>query len=82
MPEIPFGGREPGQEVEARVTQKLQRRILPFMMLLYFVSFLDRANVGFAAFSMNRAIGLTPALFGLGAGLFLPATLPGKCLRT
>jgi ACS family tartrate transporter-like MFS transporter len=78
MPEIPFGGREPGQEVEARVTQKLQRRILPFMMLLYFVSFLDRANVGFAAFSMNRAIGLTPALFGLGAGLFFAGYVAGQ----
>ena len=78
MPEIPFGGREPGQEVEARVTQKLQRRILPFMMLLYFVSFLDRANVGFAAFSMNRAIGLTPTLFGLGAGLFFAGYVAGQ----
>lgn len=39
-------------------------------MLLYFISFLDRVNVGFAALSMNRAIGLTPAAFGLGGGLF------------
>jgi len=56
--------------IEARVTRKLQQRILPFAMLLYMVSFLDRLNVGFAAFTMNRAIGLTPAMFGLGGGLF------------
>jgi MFS transporter, ACS family, tartrate transporter len=56
--------------IEARVKRKLQLRILPFVMLLYLVSFLDRANLGFAAFSMNQAIGLTPAMFGLGAGLF------------
>ncbi|MGA8042084.1 MAG: MFS transporter [Terracidiphilus sp.] len=55
---------------EARVIGKLRRRILPFVMLLYFVSFLDRVNVGFAALGMNRAIGLTSAMFGLGSGLF------------
>jgi MFS transporter, ACS family, tartrate transporter len=56
--------------VEARVARKLQLRILPFAMLLYLVSFLDRLNVGFAALSMNKAIGLTPAMYGLGGGLF------------
>ena len=59
-----------GDAMEARVTRKLQLRILPFAMLLYLVSFLDRLNVGFAALTMNKAIGLTPAMFGLGGGLF------------
>jgi ACS family tartrate transporter-like MFS transporter len=45
-------------------------RILPFVILLYFVSFLDRVNVGFAALSMNAAIGLTPATLGFGGGVF------------
>jgi ACS family tartrate transporter-like MFS transporter len=45
-------------------------RILPFVMLLYFISFLDRVNVGFAALTMNKAIGLSPAAYGLGGGLF------------
>ena len=57
-------------DVESRVTRKLRLRILPFLMLLYLVSFLDRANVGFAAFSMNQALGLTPAMFGFGGGVF------------
>jgi ACS family tartrate transporter-like MFS transporter len=57
-------------DLEARVSARLLRRIIPFVMLLYFVSFLDRVNVGFAAMSMNRAIGLSPAAFGLGGGLF------------
>ncbi len=57
-------------DLETRVVRKLQRRILPFAMLLYFVSFLDRVNVGFAAFSMNKAIGLSPAEFGFGGGIF------------
>jgi ACS family tartrate transporter-like MFS transporter len=57
-------------ELEARVARKLRWRILPFVILLYFVSFLDRVNVGFAAFSMNQAIGLTPSIFGFGGGVF------------
>ncbi len=57
-------------EIEARVTRKLRWRILPFVMLLYFVSFLDRVNVGFAAFSMNNAIGLTSSAYGFGSGVF------------
>ncbi|WP_250455761.1 MFS transporter [Caballeronia sp. ATUFL_M2_KS44] len=56
--------------VEARVSRKLAWRIIPFVMLLYFVSFLDRVNVGFAAMTMNKAIGLSPTAFGLGGGLF------------
>jgi ACS family tartrate transporter-like MFS transporter len=58
------------QHLEARVSKKLMWRIIPFVMLLYFVSFLDRVNVGFAALSMNKSIGLSPAAFGLGGGLF------------
>jgi ACS family tartrate transporter-like MFS transporter len=57
-------------DLEARVSRKLMLRIIPFVMLLYFVSFLDRVNVGFAAMTMNKAIGLSPAAFGLGGGLF------------
>ncbi|MGC1461104.1 MAG: MFS transporter [Terracidiphilus sp.] len=57
-------------DIEARVTRKLRGRILPFVMLLYFVSFLDRVNVGFAAFSMNKAIRLTPSAYGFGSGIF------------
>lgn len=57
-------------EIESRVTRKLIWRIIPFVMVLYFVSFLDRVNVGFAAMSMNKAIGLSSTAFGLGGGLF------------
>jgi ACS family tartrate transporter-like MFS transporter len=57
-------------DLEARVARKLQLRILPFVILLYFVSFLDRVNVGFAALSMNAALGLTPAMLGFGGGVF------------
>ena len=57
-------------DLETRVVRKTTLHILPFVMLLYFVSFLDRVNVGFAALGMNKAIGLTPEIFGLGGGIF------------
>jgi ACS family tartrate transporter-like MFS transporter len=57
-------------DLEARVSRKLMLRIIPFVTLLYFISFLDRVNVGFAAMTMNKSIGLSPTAFGLGGGLF------------
>ena len=52
---------------------KASRRLIPFLVLCYAVNFLDRVNVGFAALAMNEDIGLTPSIFGLGAGSELPA---------
>ncbi len=40
------------------------------MVLLYVINYLDRVNVGFAALTMNSEIGLTPEMYGFGAGLF------------
>jgi len=57
-------------EIEARVLRKVTARIAPFIMLLYFVAFIDRVNLGFAALTMNRDLGLSPAVFGFGAGIF------------
>jgi MFS transporter, ACS family, tartrate transporter len=53
-------------EIMTRITW----RILPFLMLSYFIAFVDRVNAGFAALQMNHDIGLTQAAFGLGGGLF------------
>src|SRR6201996_9283662 len=58
------------QDLPARTLRKIGWRILPFAMLLYFVSFIDRVNIGFAALTMNRDIGLSSAAFGLGAAIF------------
>jgi ACS family tartrate transporter-like MFS transporter len=55
---------------EARIFSKLTRRLIPFMFLLYIVSYLDRINVGFAALQLNEALKFDPAVFGLGAGIF------------
>jgi MFS transporter, ACS family, tartrate transporter len=56
--------------VEQRTIAKVSRRIVPFLMLCYFVAYLDRVNVGFAALSMNKALGISATAFGFGAGIF------------
>jgi MFS family permease len=55
---------------EDATMKKVLRHIIPFVFICYVVSYLDRINVGFAALTMNRDLGLTPSQFGLGAGLF------------
>lgn len=56
--------------LEKMTMRKVAWRIVPFIMLLYFVAYLDRVNVGFAAITMNQDLGLSNAAFGLGAGIF------------
>jgi ACS family tartrate transporter-like MFS transporter len=55
---------------EGQVLAKIRRRLIPFMFLLYIVSYVDRVNVGFAALQMNTDLGLSASVFGLGSGIF------------
>ncbi len=57
-------------ELETRVLRKVTLRIIPFVMLLYFIAFIDRVNIGFAALTMNKDLGFSPTVFGFGAGIF------------
>ena len=57
-------------ELETRTVAKTARRLIPFLILTYFVCILDRGNVGVAALTMNADLGLSSAAFGLGAGIF------------
>lgn len=56
--------------IEKAIMRRVTLRIVPFLMLCYFIAFVDRVNAGFAALQMNKDIGLTAAAFGLGGGLF------------
>lgn len=53
-----------------QVFRKCAWRLIPFLTLLYIINFLDRVNVGFAALTMNKDLGFSPAIFGFGAGVF------------
>lgn len=51
------------------VIQKVARRVMWWLVALYFFAILDRSNVAYAAVPMARDIGLTAAMFGVGVGI-------------
>jgi MFS transporter, ACS family, tartrate transporter len=59
--------------IETRTIAKVSLRLVPFLIVCYFVAYLDRVNVGFAALTKNKALGLDSTAFGLGAGVFFLA---------
>src|SRR5713226_4382628 len=54
----------------AKTVHKLRMRIIPFVFLLYIISFLDRINIGFAALTMNKELAISSKQYGLVAGIF------------
>lgn len=60
----------PEHPLEAGTIRLLTRRLLPFLMLLYLVAYVDRANISVAALQMNADLGLSARMYGWGAGLF------------
>lgn len=57
------------RQIEHATMSKVARRLIPFMIAMFCVNFLDRVNIGFAALRMNHDLGLTPQAFGLAAGI-------------
>lgn len=55
---------------ESLVMRKLNLRLLPFLMLCFFIAILDRVNIGIASLTMNQDLGFGPEIFGFGAGIF------------
>src|SRR5258705_1814453 len=55
---------------EQDVFTKAAWRLIPFMMLLYIVNYVDRVNVGFAAFTTNKDLSFSPGVYVCGAGAF------------
>src|SRR5258708_34809697 len=56
--------------VETRTIRKVYLRLLPLLFLAYFVCYLDRVNVGFAALTMNKELGFNASIFAFGATAF------------
>ena len=57
-------------EIERRTIAKVTARTIP-LLLAFVVSYIDRVNVGFAGITANRDLGLSPEMYGFGAGLAL-----------
>jgi MFS transporter, ACS family, tartrate transporter len=58
------------RDVEAVTIRRVSWRLMPFLLLAYLICYIDRANVGFAALQMNKAVGIDSKIYGLGAGIF------------
>ncbi len=69
-------------DIESVVVGKVTRRLFPFMIILTMVNFIDRVNIGFAALTMNKDLGIDPAVFGLAAGIFFSAMSFSRCRAT
>ena len=57
-------------DLERATMRRVAWRLLPFLLLLYIISWLDRVNVGFAKLQMNADIGISDTAYGFGAGIF------------
>ena len=56
--------------LEGSTIRRITLRLVPFLIVCYVVSFLDRVNVGFAALQMNHDLGFSNTIYGWGAGIF------------
>jgi D-galactonate transporter len=59
--------------LETATLAKVTKRLVPFLIICYFIAYLDRVNVSFAALTMNKELGLSQTAFGFGAGIFFLA---------
>jgi MFS family permease len=67
---VSLGRRSMITSIERQTMKKVYLRLLPFCFVLYFICYLDRVNIGFAALTMNKDLALSSYIFGLGAGAF------------
>ncbi|MND70075.1 putative tartrate transporter [compost metagenome] len=57
-------------DIEKRTLRRITWRIVPFIMILYLIAYIDRVNIGFAALTMKEDLGFTASMLGFGAGIF------------
>jgi MFS family permease len=67
---VPVDRTNDGSFNEEQTIRKIQIRLLPFLFILYVISFVDRINIGFAALTMNKELAITSQQFGFAAGVF------------
>ncbi|RPH30109.1 MFS transporter [Buttiauxella warmboldiae] len=57
-------------DIELNIIKKINFRIVPIMVMLYIIAYIDRQNISFAKLHMIDSLGLSETAFGLGASLF------------
>jgi len=58
------------REKSDRILSRAAWRLIPFMVVMYVASFLDRVNISFAALQMNQDLGFSPQVYGFASGIF------------
>jgi MFS transporter, ACS family, tartrate transporter len=58
------------EQGQGSVFAKATWRLVPFIMVLYVVAYLDRVNISAASLTMNKDLGLTAWAYGFGSGIF------------
>lgn len=70
--------------LEEHVTRKTRWRLVPLLALLYIIAYIDRNNLGYISLEMNKALGISPAAYGMLAGIFalgyVPFEIPSNIL--
>lgn len=66
-------------DIANRVRNRVMGRLMPYLILLYVVAYLDRVNVSYAALEMTADLGFTAKMYGLGAGIFLWGIFCWRC---
>jgi ACS family tartrate transporter-like MFS transporter len=64
------------EDIERATIRAVAWRLLPLVFLLYLLSLVDRVNLGFAALTMNKELGLTPYTYSLGVAAFFFGYIP------
>lgn len=64
------------ENIERETIRAVARRLLPWVFLLYLLSLIDRVNLGFAALTMNKELGLTPYTYSIGVAAFFIGYIP------
>jgi sugar phosphate permease len=72
---------KPG-DIESKTMSKVTWRLVPFLMLCYFIAYLDRVNIGFAGATMRADLNLSATAFGGAAGIFFSPTSSSRCRAT
>ncbi|MHB1856889.1 MAG: MFS transporter [Acidobacteriaceae bacterium] len=71
-------------DVSVRARRRITRRLIPYLMFVYLLAYLDRANLGVAKLQMQGDMGFNDAVIGFGAGIFflgyLLLDIPGSLI--
>jgi MFS transporter, ACS family, tartrate transporter len=83
-PEPPSHSRTQAEMIAPRVRRRVSRRLIPYLMFIYLLAYLDRANLGVAKLQMQKDLNFTDTVIGFGAGVFffgfLLLDIPGSLI--